>query len=184
MEDSANKTPQIPERRQDCASECLKGALRLAESLCSCPVGARTSTSSGRDGFSPLSLAIRKHMLLLSLPVPLPLQQLFAHHRATWSAHISLPADRKFPVPGSVCVERQFISHASSWLKQVTVAFALLSPSGRAAGRGEDKARRIENRFTLMDVIRELHLLWTGQASSSSCLLSVAGCPLELLFLV
>jgi len=122
-------------------------------------------------------------MLLLYLPVPLPLQQPFAHCRATQSAHASLPADRKFPVPGSTCVERQFISRASSWLKQVTVAFALLSPPVRAAGRGEDKARTTENLFTLTDVIRELHLLQAGQASSSSCLLSVAGCPLELLFL-
>lgn len=119
-------------------------------------------------------------MLLLCLPVPLPLQQPFARCRATRSAHASLPADRKFPVPGSICAERQFISHASSWLKQV---FALLSPPGIAAGRGEDKARTTENLFTLVDAIRELHLLQAGQASSSSCLLSVAGCPLELLFL-
>lgn len=38
MEDSANKTPQTPELRQDCASECLNRELQLAESLCSCPI--------------------------------------------------------------------------------------------------------------------------------------------------
>lgn len=121
--------------------------------------------------------------MLLYLPVPFPLQQPFAHCKATWSVHTFSPADRKFPVPGSICAERQFISHAPSWLKQVMVAFALLSPPGRATGRGEDKARTTENLFTLTDVMRELHLLQAGQASSSSCLLSVVGCPLELLFL-
>lgn len=45
------------------------------------------------------------------------------------------------------------------------MAFALPSPPGRAAGRGEDKARTTENLFTLMDAIRELHLLQAGQAS-------------------
>lgn len=63
------------------------------------------------------------------------------------------------------------------------VAFALLTMPWRAVGRGEDKARIMENLFTSMDAIRELHLLQVGKASSSSCLLPVAGCPLELLFL-
>lgn len=108
-------------------------------------------------------------MFQLYLPVPLPLQQPFAHCWATWSAHTSLPADRKFPVPGSICAKRQFISHASSWLKHIMVAFALLSLLGTAARRGDDKARTTENLFTLTDARRELHLLQAGQDSSSSC---------------
>lgn len=102
-----------------------------------------------------------------------------------YSEHTHILASRqKFPVPGSMCVERQYICHASSWLKQVMVAFALLTMPWRAAGRGEGKARTMENLFTLMDAIGELHLLRVGKASSSRCLLSVAECPLELLFLV
>lgn len=60
--------------------------------------------------------------------------------------------------------------------------FAVLTMLRRAAGRGEDRARATGNLFTSMDAIRELQLLQVGKASSSCCLLSVAGCPLELSF--
>lgn len=129
---------------------------------------------------SSRSLAVRKHMLLLYLLVPLPSQQPFAH--CSVHTHPLQQTEYFLFLEAFVWRGNLFLMPPPGY-SRLWWLFALLSLLGRAAGRDEDKARTKENLLTLMDAIRELHLLQAGQASSSSCLLSAAACLPELLFL-
>lgn len=163
MKDSANKTPTSPRIQAGlCLCKPQQGVLSGKVPLL-LPRGGLNIHFPTEGWFQPTKPQQEAHVVAVftdtsSFVAAICTLQGYSEHN-----HI-LASRQKFPVPGSICMERQSICYASSWLKQVMVAFTLLTMLWRAAGRGEDKARTTENLFTSMHAIGELHLLQIGKA--------------------